>query len=642
MFLRGKIKGLIWFVTLITAPLLLHAQSNNSRAQSLYNKALESIQQHDMDDAEEYLIKSIKSSPSFADAYISLGMLYCDKRQYAKAADVFQQATMSCPQCARNFALPLAKVLCRAGQYDKAETVLNGWQRPQPANTALMRDYEQVKRNVQFGKYAVNAKPTAQPENMGPRINTEYDEYFPSIVRDDSTIVFTRRTNGVDEDFYIARRDSCGGWFIARDMGTPPNSAMQDGAQMLSADGHYLFFQRCGTRSENGWDAGGCDLFFSYTQGDEWSQAVPFGATINTPGFEGMSTLSSDNKELYFVSDREGGFGGKDIWMSRFQDGLWQIPENLGPNVNTPFDETAPFIASDNTTLYFTSDGHAGLGGNDIFYSRKKNGKWQRPENMGYPFNTPFDDVSLCISADGNKAYMASDRDGGFGAMDLYEAKLPEVAKPEPFTYVYGIAYDSLDQKRLTYAQIEWNDAQSGEKLYRFQSNRGDATYMAAIPLNRTFAVHVFRTGYADYSDTVLYTTANILTPDTLSFALLDYNYSPPLYDTMLGSFHFIKNSVVLSDSDSVRIKQMVEPFLEQPLAEYFVNGYTDNTGTPEINEELSFARARIIADLLRSLGVPDGKIQTQGWADANPLVPNDTDENRFTNRRVELTVRRP
>jgi outer membrane protein OmpA-like peptidoglycan-associated protein len=261
---------------------------------------------------------------------------------------------------------------------------------------------------------------------------------------------------------------------------------------------------------------------------------------------------------------------------------------------------------------------------------------------MGYPFNTPFDDVSLCISADGNKAYMASDRDGGFGAMDLYEAKLPEVAKPEPFTYVYGIAYDSLDQKRLTYAQIEWNDAQSGEKLYRFQSNRGDATYMAAIPLNRTFAVHVFRTGYADYSDTVLYTTANILTPDTLSFALLDYNYSPPLYDTMLGSFHFIKNSVVLSDSDSVRIKQMVEPFLEQPLAEYFVNGYTDNTGTPEINEELSFARARIIADLLRSLGVPDGKIQTQGWADANPLVPNDTDENRFTNRRVELTVRRP
>jgi outer membrane protein OmpA-like peptidoglycan-associated protein len=643
MILLRKFKSLVWVLVLLCAPVALIAQAwAQPRAQSLYTKALEYIQKHDQEEAEQCLIKCIKAAPSFSDAYISLGMLYCDKRQYTKAADVFQQATLSCPSCTRNFALPLAKALSRAGQYDKADIILNGWQKPQPMNPALAKEYEQVKRNVQYGKYAMNAKHTEQPENMGARINSQYDEYFPSIVPDDSTIVFTRRTNGVDEDFYIARRDSCGGWFIARDMGSPPNSPLQDGAQMLSADFHYLFFMRCGSRSDNGWDAGGCDLYFSYTQGNEWSQAVPFGATINTPAYEGMPTLSSDNRELYFVSDREGGFGGKDIWVSRFQDGLWQIPENLGPTVNTAYDETAPFIAADNSTLYFTSDGHPGLGGNDVFYSKKSNGKWQRPENIGYPFNTAFDDVSMCISPDGKKAYMASDRDGGLGAMDLYEVKLPEVARPEPFTYVYGIAYDSLDQKRLTYAQIEWNDAQTGEKLYRFQSNRGDATYMAAIPLNRTYAVHVFRTGYADYDDTITYTASHILPPDTLSFPLLDFNYSPPLYDTLIGKFHFVKNNINLSDSDMVKLRTMVEPFLKTPLAEYFVNGYTDNSGTPLINEELSFARARTIADLLRSYGVPDYKIQTQGWADASPLVPNDTEENRFTNRRVELTVRRP
>lgn len=643
MIVGKRIKDLVLFLVLLCAPAILFAQQNNNgRAQSLYAKALESLQKHDKEDAEAYLLKSIKASPSFSDAYISLGMLYCDNRQYTRAADVFQQAALSCPACTRNFALPLARVLCRGGQYDKADAVLAGWQKPEPMKAALKKDYDQVRRNIQYGKYAIKAKHTEEPENMGFRINTQYDEYFPSIVRDDSTIVFTRKTNGVDEDFYIARRDSCGGWFIARDMGTPPNSPMQDGAQMLSADGHYLFFMRCGTRSENGWDAGGCDLFFSYTQGDEWSQAVPFGATINSPGFEGMPSLSSDNRELYFVSDRDGGFGGKDIWVSRFQDGLWQIPENLGPDVNTPYDEIAPFIASDNSTLYFTSDGHPGLGGNDIFYSRRVNGKWQRPENPGYPFNTSFDDASLCLSADGRKAYLASDRDGGLGGMDLYEVKVPETAQPQPFTYVYGIAYDSLTRARLNYAQIEWNDAQTGEKLYRFQSNRGDATYMAAIPMNRTYAVHVFRAGYADYDDTVTYTASHIMQPDTLSFPLLDFSYSPPMYDSLLGRFHFVKNSVVLSDSDVLRIKMMVEPYLGQPLAEYFVNGYTDNTGTPMINEELSFARARLIADVLRNLGIPDNKIQTQGWSDASPVAPNDSEENRFINRRVELIVRKP
>lgn len=641
--LLQKMKILVWLLVLIAVPVPVFAQGKApSRAQSLYEKAQENIKKHNPELAERNLLKCIQAAPSFSDAYITLGLLYCDSRQYGKAADVFQQAARSCPSCTRNFALPLAKVLCRAAQYDKADEVLSGWQKPQPMNPSLQKEYEQVKRNIQYGRFAMNAKHTEQPENMGPRINTPYDEYFPSIVPDDSTLVFTRRTNGVDEDFYIARRDSCGGWFIARDMGSPPNSPQQDEAQMLSADGHYLFFMRCGNRSDNGWEAGGCDLYFSYTQGPEWSPAVPFGATINTPGYEGMPSLSSDNRELYFVSDREGGFGGKDIWVSRFQDGLWQVPENLGASVNTAYDETAPFIASDNTTLYFTSDGHPGLGGNDIFYTRKRNGQWQRPENLGYPFNTAFDDVSLCISPDGKKAYMASDRDGGLGAMDLYEVKLPEVALPEPFTYVYGIAYDSLDKKKLTYAQIEWNDAVTGEKLYRFQSNRGDATYMAAIPLNRSYAVHVFRTGYADYDDTVHFTEAHILYPDTLNFPLLDFSYSPPLYDTLLGRFHFVKNNIMLSDSDIVKLKVMVEPFLAQPLAEYFVNGYTDDTGTPLINEELSFARARAMADLLRSYGVPDNKIQTQGWADASPLAPNNSDENRFTNRRVELTIRRP
>lgn len=636
-------RNLVLMIILLCSAGFVHAQNGvSSRGQRLFNKAQEYIKKHDPESAEDALLKCIKEAPQYTEAYQTLGMLYCDSRQYTKAADVFQQAAHTCSACASAFALPLAEALCRAQQYERAESVLSQWQGKTTAAPRLKREYERLRKNVQFGKYATKAKHTDTPVNMGFRINSEYDEYFPSISHDDSTIVFTRKTNGVDEDFYMAHRDSCGGWFIARDMGSPPNSPQQEGAQMLSADGHYLFFMRCGNRSENGWEAGGCDLYFSYTEKNGWSQPVPFGATINTPGYEGMPSLSSDNKELFFVSAREGGYGGKDIWMSRFQDGLWQIPENLGPEVNTPYDETAPFIASDNETLYFTSDGHPGMGGNDIYYSKRINGKWQRAENMGYPLNTVDDDVSICISPDGTKAYLASNRSGGLGGMDLYEAKVPTAAQPESYTYVVGIVYDSLTKERLTYAQIEWNDATTGEKIYRYQSNRGDATYMASIKLDRKYALHIFRTGYADYDDTVTFTQAHILAPDTLNFALLDFNYNPPLYDTLLGKFHFQKNDVSLPDSAQTALKALIEPYLAQQHAEFFVNGYTDDSGTPLINEELSYSRARMVADWLRSYGVSDEKIHTQGWADANPIVPNDSESNRLINRRVEVVVRAP
>ncbi|KAA5536933.1 OmpA family protein [Taibaiella lutea] len=629
----------LYLTTFYMMSLNLCAQTKGSGA---YEKAQEYLRQQQTEKAIRYFKKSLTENPAFSDAYISLGMLYCDNRQYTEAADVFRQAAQACPACSRNFAIPLARTLCRAGEYAKADAVLMAWNKPDSLNPKLKLEYDKIRMTIQYGKYAVNAKPTATPENLGPRINTKYDEYFPSIFPDDSTIIFTRRSEGVEEDFYAAKRDSCGGWFEPRNMGSPPNSPQPDGALMRSADGHYLFFMRDGVRSENGWDGGGCDIFFSYVDNDGWSEAVPFGATINTPGYEGMPSLSCDNKVMYFVSDRQGGFGGKDIWMSVFQDGLWQVPENLGPDINTPYDETAPYIAADNSTLYFTSDGHPGLGGTDIFLSKKKNNFWQTPQNMGYPFNTAYDDVSMCISPDGKKAYMASDRAGGYGAMDLYEVPLSEDIQPQPYTFVFGISYDSLTKDRLTYAQVEWRDAVTDEVLFRFQTNRGDATYMASIPLHKQYKIRVVRAGYLTYDTEITYDSSNIVHPDTLNFSLLPLDYSPPLYDTMIGRFNFLKSATVLTDTQKNQLRLMVQGFVSEPRAEFFVNGFTDDTGTPDINEQVSFARARSLGDALMSMGISESQIHIQGWADANPMVSNDSDENRLLNRRVELTVRRP
>lgn len=642
---------LLFLIVLLPTSGLIAQGSDVSKAQKLMEQAQEYIRLKKFDKAEKSLVNSLKAAPSYPDAYSTLGFFYVSKHQYTKAAEVFEQAAKSCPKCATTFALPLAEALCKSQQYNQAAEILNNWAKPKDLKPELEKQYNRLKANIQYGKYAATHVHEEQPVNMGPAINSRYDEYFPSITPNDSVLVFTRKTSGIDEDFYKAHRDSCGGWFLARDMGSPPNSIQQEGAQFLSADGHYLFFMRCGNRSENGWEAGGCDLYFSYTEEDGWSQPVAFGATINTTGYEGMPTLSSDNRELFFVSGKEGGYGGMDIWVTRFEDGLWQIPENLGPEINTPFDETAPFIAPDNSTLYFTSNGHPGVGGNDIFRSeRNAAGLWQHPVNLGLPINSAYEDVSFCISADGRKGYFSSNRPEGVGGMDMYEVQMPQVLQPKPVTFVVGSVYDSISREPVTYAQVEFSDVETGEKIYHFVSNRGDGTYMGAVNLNRKMAVRAYRIGYLEILDTLEYSSVNTGKPDTLNFPLLPNAYvrfleeqkqeeeRAKIIDSTLLIVRFQKNEIAINEATKQELKWLLITANRDDV-EFHINGYTDNTGKTHINEEVSFARARALADCLKAEGVPEDKLRLQGWADANPVAPNDTEENRNLNRRVELIM---
>lgn len=641
---------LIFFIFLHGA---LFAQSDKeAKAEKLFFNAQSFIKKNRDDKAEKELLKAIDESPQYSPAYAELGNLYCRQQQFSKAADIFKQAEKSCKNCANAFALPLATMLCNAQQYAQAEAVLASWSFPNLKNEKIP-ELSRLKANIQFGKYASTHTWDTAPVNLGLRINSEYDEYFPTASPDDSTLYFTRRTGGVDEDFYIAGRDSCddGAWLSARDMGSPPNSSHQEGAQYISADGHYMFFMQCDNRSDNGWEAGGCDLYFSYTDSTGWSQPVPFGYTINTTAFEGMPSLSSDNKEMFFVSDRPGGYGGKDIWVAKFEDGLWQIPQNLGPDINTPFDETAPYIAADNKTLYFTSDGLPGMGGNDIYMAKRNpNGTWQAPVNIGYPFNTAYNEVSFCITADGRKGYMASDRPGGFGKMDLYEIALPEALRPEKYTYVVGKVYDSITKERVPYAQLEWNDTTIGVNIYQFQANKGDATYMSAIAVGKPFAISVHRGGYRDYNDTLIFNQENIVHPDTLDFALLPYDYDLDQQsemkdtiasDSLLFTFYFREKDTTLTQFYQQQLVSFVQSHLQDSVT-YWINGYADDGSNTIINEQMANGRAVTVAHFMEWSGIDKANIHVQGWGDANPIAPHDTEEQRNLNRRAEVIIRRP
>ena len=376
-------------------------------------------------------------------------------------------------------------------------------------------------------------------ENLGDSINSKENEYLPSLSLDDKTLVFTRNVGG-NEDFFISHFDSIQNWRKAQNMGYPPNTGLPDGAAKLSADGYYLFYTRCDLRSPNGYEGGGCDIVFSYQEDTVWSDAQKLGATINTPGYEGQPCLSSDNKDLYFVSDREGGFGGKDIWVSHFANYLWSAPENLGPNINTSKDETAPFIHPDNVSFYFSSNGQIGLGDNDLFLSRRNNdGTWKKPINLGSPINTKGFDGSIVVNAKGTKGYCASNRSDSKGGLDLYSFDLYPAIKPIPTICLKGFVEDKLYGTKIWNAKINFTDTYNNTDIGLIKSNKGDASYTKALQVGKNYLISVDVNGYRPFYK--LLNLNNDLLADNLFYSIK--LRTPGLTDTLF------KNQLVVDNS---------------------------------------------------------------------------------------------
>jgi outer membrane protein OmpA-like peptidoglycan-associated protein len=590
------------------------------------------------DEACKKMLLAIEKDPSYPDAYAVLGEWYYREHKFAEAADIFKKGSLKCPSGPMRFARALTKCYLQSGQPDKALQVI--------ANYATIKDSAEWRRMSEQGKFvreALMAPVCPAPVILGGRVNSMFPELYPCMTADTQTIFFTRRVNNIDEEFFKAKVDSCGGWFSARNLGSPPNTPDQECAQALSADGHYLFFTRCENRSLDAWTDGGCDLFMAYRVSNDsgWTIPQPFGATINTPNYEGMPSLSPDNNELYFVSDRPGGYGGMDIWISRFDNGLWQEPVNAGPNINSIGNESAPHVDFDNRTLYFTSDGRAGMGGNDLFVSRKTKAGWQPAVNMGYPINTAHDEKSSFVTLNGSKLFFASDRNGPAGNYDLLTADLPHNLMPEPVSYLEGYVYDSLSKVRLMSATMYVCNTATGDTIYSFHSNRGDASFLITLPAGM-YVMHTARVEYTAVSDTFRYDTPGSV-PIVQNVAMLPLNWDDikPIDDTLVATLHFDVNRVELSAADKSTIKDAIAPWLGVKGVVVSVNAYTDNTGTPLINEELSTKRANMVAKEVASIGIDEVMLRAAGLGEAKMVAPNDTDEGRRMNRRVEIIVKR-
>lgn len=617
----------------------LHAQYNpekiGKKATNLYNKAIEQAREGNFPEGIKILKEAVKAEPGYADAFLSIAGMYGEMKEYENAITYYDKAKAIDRGYFSDYNLPYSINLAGKGEFEKALAAINEFLAiPNLRESSRLVGAYRAKTYqfaIDYNRQLQTKNYSFEPRNLGDNINSSVSEYFPSISLDGQKLVYTRRVNNFNEDFFEASADSAG-WTPGRALLGNINSQMNEGAQNISQDGQWLIFTGC--NFPDGF--GSCDLYISYLTENGWSEPENMGKTINTESWESAPSLSSDKRDLYFTSNRPGGFGGNDLYVShRLPNGTWTHPANLGPGINTLGNESAPFIHADNQTLFFTSNGLLGYGEDDLFLARKSDSNtWQTPVNLGFPINTIENEGSLVVAADGRTAYFASDRNDTRGGLDIYSFELREDVRPARTLWVKGKVFDKETTKGLPSA-VELINLETKTVLSKVQTDE-TGNYLVTLPVGKDYAFNVNRKGYLFFSENFPLAEKQ---PDST------YNMDIPLQpikanaSIVLKNIFFDINSFELKDESTVELDRMVELLKENPGLRIQINGHTDNAGQPQNNLELSKNRARSVVNYLVSRGIDAGRLRFNGYGETRPIETNNTEEGRAKNRRTEMKV---
>ncbi|MBM3437230.1 MAG: tetratricopeptide repeat protein, partial [Bacteroidetes bacterium] len=495
----------IWMFT----PVMTFSQGEELSTQSkkaikLYETGELLYKQENLQGARMNFQSAIEADPAFFEAYVLLGEILEQEKSDSAAVAAYKTAVSINPDKFPPLLATMADIEYRNGWYQGAVEHYTQYLGSGKAHGASRVRAEKNLPDCEFALEALKNPVPFNPINLGPNINSALNEYFPCITADNQTLLFTRLTkdprsaSGKQEDFFVSRFDSV--WKPAVPLGQPINTTCNEGAPTLSADGNILIFTACESLDGYGGDRKGygrCDLFVSKRSGNEWLEPYNLGIPVNSGSWESQPSFSADGRTLYFVSNRDNNYN---IWFSSVDDsGIWSEPRKLGENINTEGYEGSVFIHPDNQTLYFSSNGHTGMGGLDIFVSRRDSlGDWGPPKNLGYPINSFKDDNSIVINADGKIAMFASDRKDGFGGLDLYSFELYEQVRPQVVSYMKGRVFDNLTGENLE-ARFELTNLKTGIVAVESFSNNSTGEFLVCLPANHDYALTVSRDGYLFY-----------------------------------------------------------------------------------------------------------------------------------------------
>ncbi|MBN1337917.1 MAG: OmpA family protein [Bacteroidales bacterium] len=499
-------------------------------------------------------------------------------------------------------------------------------------------------------------------DNLGNVVNSAYPDYSPLVVPEEDMIIFTSSRDNTTggkrdkdsfyfEDIFVTYYQN-GSWTVP-DNAYDLNSDNHDATAGISSDGLILYIYK---------SAGGNNLYECPLVGNQYKNPSKLPNSINNGLKSSSAALTFDKRTLYFTSIRDEGYGGADIYYVRLDEkGKWSDVRNIGAGINTPFDEESVFITSDGKTLYFSSKGHTSMGGFDIFKTELVDGKWTNPVNLGYPINTPDDDVFFTIAENGQRGYYSSKKADGYGEQDLYIITFLGAAKPminntehellafkarpvfatelepkiEQNIILTGVILDAITLEPLQ-ATIEIVDNSKNELIASFESSSVSGGYLLSLRAGINYGISVNKEDYLFHSE-------NFDIPaDAASKKIKkDIMLKKVAVGTkiVLNNIFFDFNKSTLRPESTAELDRLYKLLLDVPTLKIEISGHTDNIGGASYNQKLSEDRAKSVVDYLLGKGIESGRLKFMGYGFQRPVAPNDTDEGRQLNRRTEFEV---
>ncbi|MEI8005845.1 MAG: OmpA family protein [Bacteroidota bacterium] len=614
----------------------------NKKAEKAFDEAMKAYQDRNNEKAMVQVNKALEADSQFCEALVLRGDLFSDAKMPAEAVTCYKKVLRINPEFSNNLYFIIGGLELYLGDYKASEADFSQYLEGKNVPDGKRRKTIAQLANARFGAAALEHPVPFNPVNLGDSVNTKFDEYVNDITTDEGALYFTRKVprseknpeaKGYEEDFYVAAKADSG-WQKARNLGPPVNTSGNEGALNISPDNRYMFFAGC-DRPDG---FGSCDIFWSKRMGEVWAEPENLGSVVNSPSWDSQPCFSSDGRTLYFASKRPGGKGSSDIWKTGLKpDGNWTEPVNLGDSINTAFEEMAPFIAGDGRTLYFSSKGHPGMGGYDLFYSRMKpDSIWSKPVNLGYPINTKADEMVIIVNAKGDKAFISSDKFGGKGRQDMYEFPLYEGARPIASTYFKGIVFDKESGRRLQ-ARFELTDLSDGRMVAQSFSDPVNGEFILVLASDKDYGLNVSKDGYLFYSDNFSLKGQHSLDkPFVKDIALKPMKVGEVI---VLKNIFFDTDKFILKPESMTELQKLLDLLKKNPGLKVELGGHTDNAGTSAHNLELSKNRAKAVYDYLILNGIAANRLSYQGYGLTRPVDTNDTEQGRANNRRTEFRI---
>lgn len=643
---------------------------DNKKAVALYRKGTDK-KKYKKPERMEFLAKCLEMEPDFAEANLAVGFeiaVRCklDNKPFTPTIPFFMKAIKVCPQIHSEPYYYIGFDFYERMQNDSAIRYLNLFLNFKDEDEKkFSKEYEAEKQQAKLMiKSAKKEMGLKKGVPFDPRVvrgvSTERDEYLAYVSPDDKFCFFVRTMplNNMDkvyssdktkEVFMVAKRDATGKFNAGEPMYYPFNETNDNqGGCTISINNKQLYFAMM---KDEGGAQPNVDLYvtnnLSENFNEEWGPISKLSPVVNHPKYwDSQPTIAADGLTLYFASDRPGGYGGIDIWVTKKdpKTGQWSVPQNLGPNINTKGNEKTPFIHSDSETLYFSSDGHYGFGGYDIFYVRKNaKGEWDEPVNIGSPINSESDDTGFFVSKDTKTGYFFSFDEGkvrgkGVGRYDLYSFDLYPEARPQAVAFQEFEVKDQSGQI-VTGAIAEMKNLTTKEKVNVIvDSTTGKGMYVQHLDKKDKLVLTIKKDSIA-FNSTVIDTKT--LTPNAPAPKLdIIVAKAEKGKSFLLDNIYYNTNSAEIQEQSKPVLQSFAEYLLENPDISVEIQGHTDNVGNPKDNEALSSNRAYSVKQYLEELKVPGKRVTAKGYGSSKPVADNKNEAGRARNRRTEFLIK--